>query len=970
MPNLFSLKSTLGSKLLMFFQKSSTSSLLKIIMLLFILCLANVANAQETQYLTIDSLTALKKEYQFLYSQDVNKSTKEIKDYSTLLDAQKKLRLLRNENTDEIVNLQVQSMFDLISHVYSNKHQLDSVNYYQQKVISLTDDPQLRSQSYGLMAFAYRKEGLIGEAVKGFELAIKTNTSDALSIHPRTNLIRTLIQLNSLEHAKKSIYNLSQKVESQREHLRYTNYLELITILKALLLIKAENHKEALILLKQVDVTKLDKKTLLYLYHNGLHHAHKGLGEYDTGEMFLDKQFDRKGSIEPILNIKGVNYYIEKLKYAVLNKNEQKADIWYKSITDLTAAHKNYDLNTPDYLKALSNYYTLKKNYKSALSYIEKAHDVGNSDLRMQAKERFEIDQYYIQLDEELLKIKKLSKAKDLEINKYINIFINLSILLTFIFVIILYFRQRKEDKYRLEIQTVKTITEAKQAFIENMSHEIRNPITSIMGYLMLLKENSLDPIKTMRYTDIAFKNSENMISSLNGFLTLLKSEKEGILPNKKTSKKFNFFVNKIMSSYSADVALKNINLYYKTNIRDTLIIKYNFDNLSTIITNVISNAIKYSNANSSIYVTINLTETNLHITVKDYGIGIAEEDKDNIFSRFYQSKNNTATGGYGIGLSLAFQLIKSLNGRIRLESEIDLGSVFYIDLPLKVELYSLNTTNNMLEFQKLSIDSGTKIVPQEVSNFPKALIVDDNIEMIRYLKELFMSYLDCTFAYNGQEALLRAKEESYDIIISDFRMPVLNGLKFKEELHKINNYKDIPFIIITAVFYDQFKGFKNTLGFNEYIEKPFSKNEILSRVQFALERSLSKNKIRNLNIDAVKFEGYQPELMEKIKGIVLDNLTNPDFKIETIAKICGYSQKNLNIIVKSMVGLNLVNIVLEIRLLKSYEFIVKHTHPTLNEVMYNVGLNSRAYFNKRFEERFGIKASDLKKKTGPSPSA
>ena len=103
--------------------------------------------------------------------------------------------------------------------------------------------------------------------------------------------------------------------------------------------------------------------------------------------------------------------------------------------------------------------------------------------------------------------------------------------------------------------------------------------------------------------------------------------------------------------------------------------------------------------------------------------------------------------------------------------------------------------------------------------------------------------------------------------------------------------------------------------------------------------------------------------LIHQIKECILSNLTNPDFNVVVLSKACGYGQKKLNEILKYKLGLSLVNVILEIRLLKAYELIVKNRYPTLNEVMYAVGINSRSYFHKKFQDRFGIKAGDLKNK-------
>ena len=134
-------------------------------------------------------------------------------------------------------------------------------------------------------------------------------------------------------------------------------------------------------------------------------------------------------------------------------------------------------------------------------------------------------------------------------------------------------------------------------------------------------------------------------------------------------------------------------------------------------------------------------------------------------------------------------------------------------------------------------------------------------------------------------------------------------------------------------------------------------------RVQFALEKTINRKKLALSTHSEIEFESSSSELIKKVKNCILENITNPDFNVVKLASICGYGQKKLNEILKSKIGLSIVNTILEIRLLKAYDLIVKNRYETLKEVVYAVGINSRPYFNKKFEIRFGIKPGDLKKR-------
>ena len=625
----------------------------------------------------------------------------------------------------------------------------------------------------------------------------------------------------------------------------------------------------------------------------------------------------------------------------------------------------------------LSRYHASKKEFQKAFVFLEKASLLKNNSDRIDAKNKSEVDSYFIKYNKELQAMKQLADLKDAVITKNRTLYINTTLFIVFIsfsiisLLIAIYyisrtFRKKTEYQNEIKILSEKTILESKQRFLENMSHEIRTPITSIMGYLKLLQENSINAEKRKKYTTKAYANTQKMITDLNSFLTLLRAEKGKLNSNKKTTLPFNQFMKEIIANYLPNIEIKKIHFYYKTNAKDSLNINYDFESLEIILNNLISNAIKYSNSNKNIYLNIYFSLEGIEISIKDEGFGIPEEEKEMIFTRFYQTKQNISTGGIGIGLALLAELVNKLNGLVRVESEINVGSIFYVNLPYELNKHTLHTNSLVKEFDLISIEKCSKEDVKKTTTYPKVLIVDDNLEMIAYLKEIFLDTLECTFAYNGLEALEKVKEHTFDLIISDLRMPLLSGAEFKEALNEIDDQKDIPFIMITAVFYNQLESLKNTLNLNEYIEKPFSKDEILSRVQNILERTLNRKKILNLEPvtqDEVNFDSSSADLVEKIKECILSNLTNPEFNVTMLSKMCGYERKKLNKILKSKIGLSIVNIILEVRLLKAYEYIVKNRFPTLNEVMYAVGINSRSYFSKKFEECFGLKVGELRKK-------
>ena len=845
----------------------------------------------------------------------------------------------------------------MMHHASGVRDNTDSIDYYRNEILSITNDQTLRARSHGYSAYVFNKLNRLTESIEHYNKALQilefpeSKNNRPFQIRVLVNLNASLLELEITDTAEKNYAKLEETILDMSSHKRYKNYKALLKIEKAYILIFKHEFEESLKILNSIDEDNLDRKMLKQRYYDNLHQTYLGLKNYTLGEYYFDKA-------NPKDEYKEVNYYYNKLRYAIGKNNINKADLHYKNIKS------NYDNSLNG--RILSDYFTLKKEHEKANIHLRRALVLMQKEETNRISDRKVVYEFYNDFSEQLAEMKTLNKLKEQEIidNKLLYTKIGFAVL--FIIIIILTFVEWANRKKRyldnLTQKSKRTILEAKEQFLENMSHEIRTPITSILGYLSLLKEENLILDKRLNYTNSAIDNTNKMMDSLDNFLNLTSLEGGSKFKNIETSINISNFIQKIKTTFTANLEIKKIKLFFKTNAEDNLIINFDIESLIIIVNNLISNAIKYSNSNTSIYLTLFFEESKLRLIVKDEGFGISENEKETIFSRFYQTKNNTSNSGFGIGLSLTNNLIKKLNGKISLETAVNVGSVFKVELPIVINNYNLNTTQIDQKFKEICTNQCIEPEINKNNNLPKALVVDDNTEMIIYLKEIFSDFLDCTFAFNGKEALGKIEEQSFEIIISDLKMPVMNGIEFKEALNEKATSKNIPFIYMTSVVKDKVEDF-NLLNFEDYIEKPFRKDEMLSRIQFALEKTLNRKKLTQSTPTEINFESSSKDLIKKVKNCILENLTNPDFNVVKLCEVCGYGQKKLNEILKAKIGLSIVNTILEIRLLKAYDLIIKNRYETLKEIVYAVGMNSRPYFNKKFEIRFGIKPGELRKK-------
>lgn len=937
------------------------------------------ASSQTKQPISIDSIRIIyNKNYRLSTKLSPIEFTDTAHDFLKLLDTQKKVyksfnnrKISQKTKSDinQLIPFQVLTYLDLM--LYGTiKNNIDSVQLYKTKILSLTKDPGLVGESFGLSAYTYLNNNMYTKAIIDFQTAYKYyKNSEKLKIqykqvHVLVNLINAHIDIGTLAQATTTFDLLKKTINNFSNHPRLINLKELIKILNATILNAKENYDAALLVLQTVKENNLDNPNLKEMYYDVLHDTYNGLNNYTLGEYYLDKMFTPVNGNSLGL-FKDLHYSVDKLQYAIYKNDTKQADFYFNNLNNTQSSSLSY-FQRFSKEKTIGNYYAFKNSFKKAFSYLKKSDSIQNAANIKKERSKYDIQRYYIQLNEELNKMKQLNLEKDQILVTKRNQYFMIGFFIVFVFAAIFLFingkRKKKQYQLKASLESQKTILESKEKFLENMSHEIRTPITSIIGYLNLLSEENLVNEKRVKYTNIAIKNSNKMISSIDSFLTLLRSEKTSIVQNKRISFNLNDFILERLTYYIPDFEIKKMKLYYKVNFKDKVTISYDIESLKAIINNLISNAIKYSNSNTSVFFTFNISASNLIISVKDEGYGIDEKDKEKIFDRFYQTSSNRSIGGFGIGLSLISELVKRLSGTITLESELNKGSLFKVKLPYKLSNFNINTSSVNNEFKLLTDFKSLDETSNTMENYPKVLIVDDNTEMVSYLKEIFSDFVNCTFAFNGNEALAKVNDTNFDLIISDVRMPEMNGFQFKKELNETSHCREIPFILMSSVSETKSNKFKTDLGINDYLEKPFTKNEIISRVQLSLERTLNRKKIVGEK-NITDFDSNSNRLVEQIRECIISNITNPELNVNMLAEACGYSQKRLNEILKIKLGLSLVNVILEVKLLKAYEFIVKNKFTTIKEVMFAVGINSRPYFYKKFNERFGIKIGELKNK-------
>ena len=375
-----------------------------------------------------------------------------------------------------------------------------------------------------------------------------------------------------------------------------------------------------------------------------------------------------------------------------------------------------------------------------------------------------------------------------------------------------------------------------KESFLTNMSHEIRTPMNAILGFTELLARKDLGPQQN-EYVRTIQSSSDNLLRLLNDILDFSKLEAD-MLVFEEQPISINDIVVSICDLLMPKAVSKGISLSYLCDPSIPKVVTGDSVRLNQVITNIVGNAIKFTNRGSvSILVKFlkaELDKSYIEFTVKDTGIGIAEDKINSVFNRFEQADSETSRhyGGTGLGLSIAKHIIESQKGTINVTSQLGEGTTFTFVIPFKF-------FNEMEE----ALDKTTERLPidEHFMHSVKVLLVEDNLFNRKLMQGIFKEYdLTIDMAENGKSALERLLSADYDIILIDIEMPEMNGYETSRIIR--NELKmHTPIIALTAHAMAGEREKCLQAGMNDYLTKPVNVNQLFEKI-YNIMRSGSKS--------------------------------------------------------------------------------------------------------------------------------
>lgn len=527
------------------------------------------------------------------------------------------------------------------------------------------------------------------------------------------------------------------------------------------------------------------------------------------------------------------------------------------------------------------------------------------------------------------------------------------------------------QEKENLQIQELDRL---KTNFFTNISHEFRTPLTLIISPLEKYLSENIDLLNPQRKrAESIYRNAQQLQKLINQLLDLSKLEAGKLFPEI-TQSDLVEFTEKVTNSFQELAEQRNISLQFMAS-ESYLMAYYDSDIVEKILTNLLSNAFKFSKKGGKIVVSIFINSSDnqqVIIKVADNGIGISCENLPNIFNRFYQvhDDNQPQVVGTGVGLSLCKELVELHRGEILVSSKLGLETIFSVYLPISKKSFDvqwiregINLTEKQEKLIKNSIqfgdNQGVSVVDKDK---PLILIAEDNEDLRIYIKEIFVEQFQILEADNGLCALQMAHDNLPDLIISDWMMPLMTGIELCEKIKQNANTSHIPVIILSSKSSSESKLMGLELGADDYITKPFNANLLEVRVKNILEnrkkmRELFSNSSK-IKVREIALNSLDEHFLERIIKIVEDNISNLNLDIAFLEAELKMSNMQLYRKLKSLTNLSGNEFIKNIRLKKAVQLLESENY-NVSEIAYKVGFNDPSYFSRIFKKQYGKAPSE-----------
>lgn len=535
-----------------------------------------------------------------------------------------------------------------------------------------------------------------------------------------------------------------------------------------------------------------------------------------------------------------------------------------------------------------------------------------------------------------------------------------------------------------------KEVTDLKLRFFTNVSHELRTPLTLILGPMeeLVSAKNVFHGFREK--VVLMHQQTRKLLDLVNQLMEFRKVESGHVSLRASEGNIVNFLTELYLIFR---LKAEELAMDYALEAPDTPIRMY-FDRnkLEIIVTNLLSNALKYTPQGGKIRMRITVTgspekpgvfragklqDNYLQLTVQDWGVGMKADEVSRIFDPYYQASHTETLRimGTGIGLSLVKQFVEAHSGDISVESSPGQGTLFALRFPfgtahllpgdlLPTSAPSEPVTNFLPSLTEGESPVANLTVPT-VPGAVRMLIVEDNSELRQYLQQLFEPAYEVFVAVDGLDGWEKTLSLLPGIVVSDVMMPRSDGLELCRKIKQHPKTMHIPVVLLTArvAVVHELEGLET--GADEYMAKPFNPKILYAKIAVILQgRYLLKEYYqRQILLEPTEVTIPDPEkiLLEKAMAIVEENLADPEFNVPGLVRKMGMSQSAFYRQIKAITGQTVVEFIRDVRMKRAAQLLASGTL-RVSEVAAQVGMEDIKHFRKTFQSVYTISPSDYAK--------
>lgn len=512
--------------------------------------------------------------------------------------------------------------------------------------------------------------------------------------------------------------------------------------------------------------------------------------------------------------------------------------------------------------------------------------------------------------------------------------------------------------KFRVRLKTQEDLHASKLRFFTNISHEIRTPLTMIIAQIeSLMNDHNLTHADYRKILSL-YKNSLSLRELVSELLEFRKQE-QGHMKIKVRPHNIVSLAHEHYCLFNELAITKGINLVFEKEI-DRLEVWYDQQQMSKVLSNMLSNSLKYTPAGGKISLKVWAQESEAVMEICDTGRGIPSKDIDKIFDRFYRvNECDELDTGTGIGLSLSRGIVELHKGRIAVESKEGAGTIFKIILPLgysHFEKQQLTYESVEESVPNITIDKKDEFIQNRTNEY-KVVVAEDNEDIRNMLIELFSPFYAVYPAQDGAEALKLVQTHMPSLVVSDVIMPNMSGTELCRQIKNNISTCHIPVVLLTArvALEQNLEGL--LLGADDYITKPFNSKLLISRCNNLINsRILLQEKYREspqMSTRALATNKLDKEFLEKATDIISNHLADPDFNVATFANEMAMSRTSLFDKIKAVTGKTPNDFVMTVRLREAVSMLLSNPELSITEISEKTGFSSARYFSSCFKNHY-----------------